>query len=197
MSMRFWSALAFATVGAACNKTETAAPAAQTPPPAQAVAPTQPGQPASAPGGEAAPAAAPFTGELSLGEGLSAADLKPTDVLFIMAREGGGEGAGPGRLVAVQRHTEVAFPKQFSVGSGDAMVPGSPFTGPFAVTARIDRDGDPMTKTADDLYAAATGPVMAGQGAVNLVFRKGTDKDAAPAMPMGHPGSPPAGAAPH
>lgn len=185
--------LALVTFG--CSKGSDAPTAVTTPPPAANPAPSSApaSQPGSQPAAAAEPQGAPFTGEVSLGEGLSAADVKGTDVLFIMARESAG--GGPGRLVAVQRHASVTLPQAFTVAPTDVMVPGMPFTGPFVVMARLDRDGDPMTRGQDDLYASAEGPVMAGQGAVKLVLKKGTEKDfAPPGAPA--PGVPPAPAAP-
>jgi hypothetical protein len=193
---RLLASLALVTF--ACSKGSDAPPPAVTttaPPAAAASAPSS--QPSSAPAAAAEPQGAPFTGEVALGEGVTAADVKPTDVLFIMARESAG--GGPGRLVAVQRHADVQLPKAFTVAPTDVMVPGMPFTGPFVVMARLDRDGDPMTRGQDDLYGTFEGPVMAGQGAVKLTLKKGTEKDFAPPggapvpAPGGAPASMPAG----
>lgn len=114
----------------------------------------------------------PFSGLVKLGEGLTEADIKPTDVLFVMARESKGKNLA-GRLVAVQRHGKLKFPKRYQLSAKDVMVPGIPFKGPFIVTARLDRDGDPMTKTQDDLYATVATPVVAGQEGAHLILKKG------------------------
>ena len=67
------------------------------------------------------------------------------------------------------------------------MMPDIPFAGPFRVYARLDRDGDPMTKTADDLYAAFTSDVRNGQEGVHLVLKKGAPPPAArPRAPTSH-----------
>ncbi|MEQ9496829.1 MAG: hypothetical protein RIT81_08220 [Deltaproteobacteria bacterium] len=192
----------------ACKQETKAPPAA-----AQAKAPAA-SQPANAGSGaassphgkiEAGPAGAPFSGLVKLGEGLSPDDVKPTDVLFVMARESQGGGLA-GRLVAVQRFAPVQLPKAYELGPGNVMVPGIPFTGPFIVTARLDRDGDPMTRGEDDLYATIPEPVKTGTEGQHLVLKKGIAKPvpappgakAPPKMPKPQPVRPasqPGGAA--
>lgn len=121
------------------------------------------------------PPGASFSGLVKLGEGLSEADVKPTDVLFIMARESQGGGLA-GRLMAVKRLGQVQYPLRYEIGGQDVMVPGLPFAGPFIVTARLDRDGDPMTRGEDDLYGTFPAEVKAGQEGVHLVLKKGAPK---------------------
>lgn len=166
---------------AACEKkAETSkVPAAQTAPPAAAAASQPAGagsQPANPHGAmPSTPPGAPVSGLLKLGEGLGEGDVADTDVLFIMARESQGGGRA-GRLVAVKRMGKVKFPHRYELSSKDVMVPGIPFAGPFIVNARIDKDGDPMTKGEADLYAVFTSEVKAGQEGVHLVFKKGRPK---------------------
>jgi hypothetical protein len=111
----------------------------------------------------------PFSGLIKLADGTSPDAVKDGDVLFIMARERLPDGQ-PGRLVAVQRHGKVQYPFRYEISQKDLMMPGMPFAGPFLVQARLDRDGDPMTKGADDLYAEAQGAVQVGQEGVHLVL---------------------------
>jgi hypothetical protein len=153
--------------------------------------------PAAPPPQAAPPAPAAVTGEtvsglVKLGEGLTQADVRPEDILFVMARQVA-PGGGPGPLVAVQRLTAVQAPQRFELSAKDIMVPGNPFTGPFQLSARLDRDGDPMTRTEQDLYAILEGTVNAGSKDVELVLSKGMPASlgggapASPgAMPPGH-----------
>jgi hypothetical protein len=185
-----------ALCAAACNDpapgsapTAVTAPGAQVAPPHAA---SQPGGPASSP--HAAfpdtPPGAPFTGLVKLDEGLSEADVKATDVLFVMARESQGNNLA-GRLMAVKRLGPVQLPLRYEIGASDVMVPGLPFTGPFIVTARLDRDGDPMTRGEDDLYATFATPVTAGQEGVHLLLKKGAPKTMpAPAGVQAPPAAP-------
>lgn len=109
----------------------------------------------------------PFTGLVKLAEGTKPDAVKDTDVLFIMARERLPDGK-PGRLIAVQRHGKVDYPFRYELGMKDLMMPGMAFSGPFLVQARLDRDGDPMTRGAEDLYAEFDAPVHGGQEGVHL-----------------------------
>ncbi len=144
----------------ACTKSADAPPPPASPPPVASPPPAAPPPPA--------PAAEPFTGELRLAPGTDAKLLKPTDILFVMVRQCGIDCTQPGPMVAAQRHPDVKLPMKYTVGPESVMVPGTPFTGPFLVQARIDRDGDAMTKGADDLYAQVTTGVRPGQADVNL-----------------------------
>ncbi len=119
---------------------------------------------------QAQPDGEPFAGELKLAEGIAADSVKPTDVLFIIARQS--MGGQPGQIVATTRHVDVKLPMKFTLGPDNRMMQGMPFAGPFVVTARIDRDGDPMTRGADDLYATAPGETKPGQKDVALVLGK-------------------------
>ena len=64
-------------------------------------------------------------------------------VLYIVARPAGAQGGPP---LAVKRIPAPAFPVSFSLGSGDVMMPGTAFEGPLNLSARLDRDGDPLTR---------------------------------------------------
>ena len=64
-------------------------------------------------------------------------------VLYIIARAAGAQGGPP---LAVKRITAPAFPVSFSLGAGDVMMAGTAFEGPLNLSARLDRDGDPLTR---------------------------------------------------
>ncbi len=151
----------------ATTKTKGASSAPATPPAAKS------GNPHG--GFDKAPPGTPFSGLVKLADGLGEDDLKSTDVLFIMARESQGGGRA-GRLVAVKRLGLSKYPLRYEMSAKDVMVPGIPFTGPFIIMARLDRDGDPMTRGEDDLYASVAQPVKPGQEGVHLVLKKGAPK---------------------
>ncbi len=136
---------------------------------------SQPGHAASQPGHAASqpvaagPSDAPITGLVKLAEGLPADAIKPTDILFVMARKAI-SGGQPGPLVAVQRHANLKLPMRYEIGPKDLMMPGVPFAGPFVITARVDRDGNPMTKGDDDLYAGQANPVAGGSEGIHMVL---------------------------
>lgn len=146
--------------------------------------------------GEGVAAGKPFSGLVKLGEGVTEADLKPSDVLFIMARESQGQGLA-GSLVAVQRQMNVKFPLRYEMTAKDLMMPAVPFAGPFIVHARLDRDGDPMTRDENDLYGSFAGEVNNGDEGVHMTLVKKTKDQIELKAPAGSaPASQPAGSAP-
>ena len=82
-------------------------------------------------------------------------------------------GAGRGPPVAAKRLEARSFPVDFSVSAADVMMPGMPFTGPFDIQVRLDRDGDAMTKAPGDLEngTPASG-VKPGDSGVRVVLDK-------------------------
>jgi|GEM_PF-4403530 len=161
-----------------------AQPATAASKPAMARAGSQPAVAASQPSAKTDP----FGGLVKFGEGLSEKDIRPTDVLYIMARQAMGPGQA-GRLVAVQRHSPVKLPLRYEMTSKNLMMPGVPFAGPFIVRARLDRDGDPMTKGADDLYAEFSKSVANGDNTIHLTLAKRAmpAKGAASSRPASQP----------
>jgi cytochrome c-type biogenesis protein CcmH len=107
-----------------------------------------------------------ITGTVRLEEGL---EPIPNAVLFVIARSS--EGGPP---LAVRRLVPRTFPVEFELGPEDAMIPGRPFDGPLRLSARLDADGDPMTRGPRDL-AVEAGPVVSGSASgVELILRRGS-----------------------
>ena len=46
----------------------------------------------------------------------------------------------------MKRIAAPTFPVSFSLGPADVMMPGMAFEGPLDLSARLDRDGDPLTR---------------------------------------------------
>jgi hypothetical protein len=86
-------------------------------------------------------------------------------VLFVIARPQAG-----GPPLAVKRLPAGPFPLAFEIGAEDAMLAGRPFAGPILLSARIDSDGDPLTRGAGDLAALSESPLEPGASAVDLVL---------------------------
>lgn len=181
--------------GFGCQQEKPSAPASENGAHPQAAAPTS--QPSSASAAHALPdAGKPFSGTIEVEEGV---EIAASDVLFVMARKSQGGGMA-GQLVAVKRMTGLergSFPARFELSGTDTMVKGTPFMGPFIVYARLDRDGDPMTKTEDDLYAAITEPVANGAADLKMVLKKGAPKTVPSAPAHGAPKAPHGAMAPH
>lgn len=183
MHVRIPSAALAGALLCACPASESAAPTSSAP---QAAAPSS--TPASTPAPQTpppVPAGEPLSGTVTLADGLAKDAVKPSDTLYIMARTSQGGGRA-GRLVAVKRIDGLeakSFPTRFEIGPKDTMMVGVPFTGPFIVYARLDRDGDPMTKTEEDLYATVAEPAKAG--ATDLVLKLGPGMPKTVAAPPG------------
>jgi hypothetical protein len=76
--------------------------------------------------------------------------VKPGDVIFLVARKYDPSGAA-GMPLAVRKLIAGTFPMSFSIDSRDAMVAGTQLAGKVVVTARVDKDGDAITKNPGDV----------------------------------------------
>ena len=73
------------------------------------------------------------------------------DVIFVVARKYEEGATGAGTPLAVQKITVDKFPLKFSLDSRDAMLAGTSLSGKVVVTARVDKDGDAITKNPGDV----------------------------------------------
>lgn len=117
-------------------------------------------------GGAAAGGAAPISGRIELPAAL--AGQRPAGaVLFVIARPQGQAGGPP---LAVLRIPDPSFPVDFEIGPGDVMIPSMRFAGPISLTARLDADGNAMTRGASDLASEEASPLEPGATGVRLVL---------------------------
>ena len=86
-------------------------------------------------------------------------------MLFLIARTGGG-----GPPTAVRRISDPSFPLDFEIGPDDRMIDALPFTGPFQLTARIDADGNAMSRNPGDLQGDADGSFEPGAQDIEIVI---------------------------
>jgi hypothetical protein len=77
-------------------------------------------------------------------------NVKAGDVIFLVARKFDPSGV-QGPPLAVRRLVAGTFPLNFSLDSRDAMMVGTQLTGKVVITARVDKDGDAMTKNPGDV----------------------------------------------
>lgn len=118
----------------------------------------------------AAAAGSPITGRIEVAPEL-AGSLPAGAILFVIARP---EGAVGGPPLAVLRIPEPEFPVAFEIGPGDVMIPSMQFAGPIALTARLDSDGNAMTRAESDLSSPAAPPAEPGtKGVVLVLSQKG------------------------
>jgi hypothetical protein len=76
--------------------------------------------------------------------------VKKGDVIFLVARQFDPSGV-QGPPLAVRKLVVSSFPINFSLDSRDAMLAGTKLAGKVVVTARVDKDGDAMTKNPGDV----------------------------------------------
>ena len=87
--------------------------------------------------------------------------------LFLIARR---DGAAAGPPLAVRRIPAPTLPMAFAIGPQHMMIPGMSFAGALRLTARLDGDGDPMTRQPGDLTGAAPDAIAPGARGVQIVF---------------------------
>jgi cytochrome c-type biogenesis protein CcmH len=112
-----------------------------------------------------AAAAAAVTGTVSLAAGFEG-KVPAGAILFVIARRG--QGGGP--PLAVKRIEAPRFPLGFSLGPDDRMIQAMPFEGPLQLSARLDTDGNAMTREPGDLQGAAQGMHAVGASGVAIVI---------------------------
>lgn len=129
----------------------------------------RPGMPGAVGGGGAAPAAgdeaAPISGTVALAPEFER-KAPPGAILFIIAR--GAQGGGP--PLAVKRIESPRFPLEFSLGPGDRMIQSMPFVGPIQLSARLDADGNAMTREPGDLQGQAPGSFEPGATGIAITI---------------------------
>ncbi len=106
--------------------------------------------------------AAPLRGVVDLAPGVQPFN---EGVIFVIARSG-----ATGPPLAVKRLPLGPFPLLFNLGQSDVMVPGRKFEGPIQLSARMDRDGDPLTKDPSDPSVQLEDPVQPGTDNLKLLL---------------------------
>jgi hypothetical protein len=199
--------VAVSLCGASCTKKDdgprpTPIGPSTTAPVAAAPAPAAPAEnlPAPAPNPPMAdPAAAGKPGGTIIGKITLAsarkADVSPNDAVYLVARRIADNPHARGSLVAVKRFTAASFPIEFSLGAADMMFQNGAFEGELALSARVDKDGDPMTRKKGDVFGTLD-RVKVGATGVDLKLDQLQKEDeslgGAPpmmggSMPAGHP----------
>lgn len=93
----------------------------------------------------------------------------PGAVLFVFVRPAE-RATGP--PLAVQRLSPSTFPVDYSIGPANAMMGPAPFPERVVVEARLDGDGDPLSRDPRDL-SARSDPVAPGSEGVMLTLAAG------------------------
>ena len=127
----------------------------------------------------APPPSVMVAGTVALGEGVA---VPEGGTLFITARRAA-DGGGP--PVAAKRGSVPAFPVEFDLTDRDMMM-GGEWPAEVWVQARVDADGNPTSRSPEDVESPLVGPFAAGGGPIALVLGGGAGAaqgaaDAAPA----------------
>ncbi len=110
--------------------------------------------------------AAPISGQILLASDL--ANARPDGgVLFVIARPQGARGGPP---LAVLRILNPSFPLDFTIGPEDVMIPSMRFEGAISLSARLDADGNAMTRGAGDISSDTQEPLSPGATGVELTL---------------------------
>jgi len=117
-------------------------------------------------GGAGATEAKPIRGRIEIAPELAGARPEGA-ILFVIARP---EGAVAGPPLAVLRIPDPEFPVEFEIGPGDVMIPSMQFAGPISLTARLDSDGNAMTRAETDLSSPTAPPAEPGTTGIELVL---------------------------
>jgi cytochrome c-type biogenesis protein CcmH len=88
--------------------------------------------------------------------------------LFIIVHSAGSTAGAP---LAVKKIDRPVFPLSYSLGPESVMMSGASLSGKVAVTARLDKDGNPMTKEPGNLAGEyKKNPVAGGSKNVDIVL---------------------------
>lgn len=128
---------------------------------------SQPAGPGAGAAGSAQVSGA-LAGTIALSDALKS-DVKAGSVLFIIVRRDEGEGKR-GMMIAAKKlpvpNADI-FPLKYIVTGRDVMMAGTKLFGPVKVEARIDNDGDALSKNPGDIVG---GPIGVKTGAKDANF---------------------------
>ena len=93
--------------------------------------------------------------------------VRPGAVIYVTVRQPGGGGPP----LAVSRLEATGFPLAFRVGGGHPMTTAGPMPDRVLVEARVDSDGDPISRDPSD-PSATLDDVQAGTMDLRLVLRR-------------------------
>ncbi|MBC8132873.1 MAG: hypothetical protein H7X95_07815 [Deltaproteobacteria bacterium] len=187
-----------ATIAPNPNAAPPVAPMAPTAPP---MANTTGTPPAASAGGAAGGGAAEggggggtIVGKITLAPARKA-DVTPNDVVYLVARRIADNPTARGSLVAVKRFSASSFPVEFTLGAADMMFKNGAFEGDLTLAARIDKDGDPMTRRKGDVFGTVEKVKVGATGVVIKLDQLQKEDESlaggAPpmqgGMPPGHP----------
>lgn len=112
-----------------------------------------------------------LSGKITLAKGLEK-DLTPNGTLFIFAKKASQADVKGVPPLAVLRIPSPKFPVEFSLSQENAMMAGTPFEGPFVVSARYSPSGDALDKSGPEATTDAKKPLKAGAKNIAIELKK-------------------------
>ncbi len=115
----------------------------------------------------ASSSSAQISGKITIDPKLKAS-IDPNAALFIIARPAAGAGGPP---LAVKKIDRPTFPLDYALSQDNVMMQGMPFTDKINVTVRLDKDGNPVTRTPGDMTGDyKKNPVEVGTKNVDIMI---------------------------
>lgn len=114
---------------------------------------------------------ASLSGEVTLSKGSESA-LTPNGTLFIFAKKASQADTKGVPPLAVLRIPSPKFPVKFSLSQENAMMAGTPFEGPFVVSARYSPSGDALDKSGPEGVTDSKKPLKAGAKNISIELKK-------------------------
>jgi hypothetical protein len=135
--------------------------------------------------------AASIAGKITLASERKA-DVTPNDVVYLVARRVSDNPNARGSLVAVKRFSASSFPIDFTLGAADMMFKNGAFEGELTLAARVDKDGDPITRRKGDVFGTVERVKVGTAGVeVKLDHLQKEDESLAGGAPPAQGGMPP------
>lgn len=112
-----------------------------------------------------------LSGKVILAKGLEK-ELTPNGILFIFAKKASQADAKGVPPLAVLRIPSPSFPVEFSLSQENAMMTGTPFEGPFIVSARYAPSGDALDKSGPQGMSDLKKPLKVGAKNISIELNK-------------------------
>ncbi|MFT5680094.1 MAG: cytochrome c-type biogenesis protein CcmH/NrfG [Myxococcota bacterium] len=100
---------------------------------------------------------------------LSSTGSGSSGIVFVIVRRAGATGGPP---VAAKRIEVTGFPLDFTITDGDMML-GGPWPDEVTISARLDMDGNAMTRSEGDQESLTVGPLSSGAADITLTLGEG------------------------
>lgn len=128
-------------------------------------------RPTSAPAAQQIGPPGIIKGRVEISEALRA-KVKAGTTLFISVRRF--EGKGKRGMIMAAKKLPVGgaslFPLDFTISQRDVMMGGTKLNGPVTLAARIDQDGDAISKQPGDIEGAHKGSIVVGKGTGSIML---------------------------